>query len=128
MPEPSNRDLMPGLLAGLLYVLLLISLREVLTPLLLLPMVVVALWPLRARAGAKPAMAMAGVLTLFWGLSLYGGLLGPFLLALAVAYLLAPLVARLERRGIGRGLAILIVTLPPVVGGIAFLLYAGPEV
>ncbi len=73
-------------------------------------------------------MVIAGVLTLFWGLKLYGGLLGPFLLALAVAYLLAPLVARLERRGIGRGLAIVIVTLPPVLGGIAFLVYAGPEV
>lgn len=128
MPEPTNRDLMPGLLAGLLYVLLLVSLREILTPLLLLPLVILALWPLRARPGVKPAMATAGVLTLFWGLKLYGGLLGPFLLALAVAYLLAPLVARLERRGLGRGLAIVIVTLPPVLGGIAFLVYAGPEV
>jgi len=128
MTEPSNRDLMPGLLAGLLYVLLLVSLREILIPPLLLPLAVVALWPLRARPGVKPAMVIATVLTLFWGLKLYGALLGPFLLALAVAYLLAPLVARLERRGLGRGIAILIVVLPPVLGGIGFLLYAGPEI
>ncbi len=128
MTEPTNRDLLPGLLAGLLYVLLLLSVREILVPPLLLPLAVAALWPLRARPGVKPAMAIAGVLTLLWGLKLYGGLLGPFLLALAVAYLLAPLVARLERRGMGRGVAIVLVVLPPVLGGVAFLLYAGPEV
>jgi predicted PurR-regulated permease PerM len=128
MTESTNRDLLPGLLAGLLYVLLLVSVREILVPPLLLPLAVAALWPLRARPGVKPAMAIAGVLTLLWGLKLYGGLLGPFLLALAAAYLLAPLVARLERRGMGRGVAIVLVVLPPVLGGVAFLLYAGPEV
>ncbi len=128
MTDTPNRDVLPAMLAGLLYILLLASVREILIPPLVLPLVLVALWPLRDRQGVKPGMSIAALLTLCWGLKVYGGMLGPFLLALAVAYLLAPLVARLEQRGLKRGLAILIVVLPPVLAGIAFLIYAGPQV
>jgi predicted PurR-regulated permease PerM len=121
-------DALPALLAGLLYLLLLIPMRDLLLPPLVLPLVLLALWPLRARPGARNAMGVAVALTVIWGLKLYGGLLGPFLLALAVAYLLAPLVARLERRGVRRGLAILLVAMPPVGGAILLLLLAGPQV
>lgn len=126
--SPAPREVVPAVLAGLLYVLLLITLREILTPPLVLPLVLLALWPLRDREGVRAAMGSAVLLTVIWGLKLYGGLLGPFLLALAVAYLLAPLVARLERRRVPRGLAILLVALPPVVGMVALALLAGPQV
>lgn len=129
MNAPGMRgDVLPGVLAGLLFILLLITLREILSPPLVLPLVLVALWPLRDRAGIRPAMAIAVALTVAWGLKLYGGLLGPFLLALAVAYILAPLVAALERRRIGRGLAIVLVASPPLVGLALVLLLAGPQV
>lgn len=129
MTESSpNRDVLPALLAGLLYVLLLLTLRDILAPPLVLVVVLVALWPLRARTGVQPALGIAIALTLFWALKLYGGLLGPFLLALAVAYLLAPLVAKLERRRVPRGIAILLVTLPPVAAVIALLTVAGPQI
>lgn len=121
-------DALPATLAGLLYILLLISLREILSPVLILPLVLAALWPLRGRAGAQTAMAIAVLLTVFWGLKLYGGLLGPFLLALAVAYLMAPLVGRLERRGVKRGLAIVLVALPPIFATVVLLAFAGPQV
>lgn len=123
-----SRELLPTILAGLLYILLLVTLREILTPALLLPLALVALWPIRSRAGVQTAMVIAVLLTLFWGLKLYGGLLGPFLLALAVAYLLAPLVARLERRRVPRGLAILLVALPPLIALVVLLLLTGPQV
>ncbi len=122
-----NRDLLPALLAGMLYLLLLVTLRDILVPPLVLPLVLVALWPLRARAGMQTAIGIAVLLTLFWALKLYGGLLGPFLLALAVAYLLSPLVAALERRRIPRGVAILLVALPPVAACVALILLAGPQ-
>jgi predicted PurR-regulated permease PerM len=121
------RDPLPTLLAGLLYVLLLVSLRDILTPPLVLPLVIVALWPIRERAGVRTAMGIAGGLTLIWGLKLYGGLLGPFLLALALAYILSPLVARLEQRRVPRGLAILLVALPPVIALIGLAVLAGPQ-
>lgn len=131
-PPPAQaaaaRDVLPAVLAGVLYLLLLVSLREILSPPLVLPMALAALWPLRARPGVPAAMLIAVLLTLVWGLKLYGGLLGPFLLALAVAYLLAPLVRRLERRRVPRGPAILLVALPPVVGLVLLLALAGPQV
>jgi predicted PurR-regulated permease PerM len=124
----SPRDTLPAVLAGLLYVALLVTLREILAPPLVLPLVLVALWPLRARPGVRAAMAIAVALTLFWGLKLYGGLLGPFLLALAVAYVLSPLVGWMERRRVSRGLAIVLVALPPVIGLTVLLVLAGPQV
>jgi predicted PurR-regulated permease PerM len=123
-----NRDALPALLAGLLYILLLVTVRDILAPPLVLPLVLVALWPLRQRAGVQTALGIAIGLTVLWALKLYGGLLGPFLLALAVAYLLSPLVARLEQRRVPRGLAILLVTLPPVAAVIALFALAGPQV
>jgi putative permease len=122
------RDALSAVLAGLLYVALLVALREILAPPLVLPLVLVALWPLRARPGVRAAMAIAVALTLFWGLKLYGGLLGPFLLALVVAYVLSPLVGWLERRRVGRGLAIVLVVLPPLLGAAVLLVLTGPQV
>lgn len=131
MTEPTTppaRDALPAVLAGLLYLLLLVTLREILSPALVLPLVLVALWPLRGRPGVQPAMMIAVALTLVWGLARYGGLLGPFLLALAVAYLLAPLVARLERRRVPRGTAIVLVSLPPLILAVLLAILAGPQV
>ena len=125
---PPARDALPAILAGLLYVLLLVSLREILAPPLVLPMALAALWPLRGRPGVQTAMLIGVLLTLVWGLKLYGGLLGPFLLALAVAYLLAPLVRRLEERRVPRGLAIGLVAIPPVAALVLLLIFAGPQV
>jgi predicted PurR-regulated permease PerM len=127
MTDTPSRDVLPAILGGLLYILLLVSLREILAPPVVLPLTLLALWPLRARPGVQAAIGIAVALTLLWGLKLYGGLLGPFLLALAVAYLLAPLVGRLERRGVGRGLAIVLVALPPLAGAVLLAILAGPQ-
>jgi predicted PurR-regulated permease PerM len=126
MTEPS-RDTLPAILAGLLYVLLLISVRDILVPPVVLPLTLLALWPLRNRAGMRVAIGTAVVLTIIWGLKLYGGLLGPFLLALALAYLLAPLVAKLEERRVNRGLAIILVALPPLIATVLLIALAGPQ-
>jgi len=129
MSESSSaRDALPAVLAALLYVLLLVTLREILSPPVVLPLALLALWPLRQRPGIQGAMGIAIALTAIWALKLYGGLLGPFLLALVVAYVLSPLVARLEHRRVPRGLAILLVALPPVIAVVVLLLLAGPQV
>ncbi|MDZ4862941.1 MAG: AI-2E family transporter [Gemmatimonadota bacterium] len=126
-PLTASRDALPAVLAGLLYLLLLVSLRDVLTPPLVLPLALAALWPLRDRPGVGIAMAGAVLLTLAWALALYGSLLGPFILALGVAYLLAPLVDRLEQRGVKRGLAILLVVLPPLAVVVILVALTGPQ-
>ncbi len=127
MTDTTSRDLLPAILGGLLYLLLLVSLREILAPPIVLPLVLLALWPLRSRPAITEAMAIAVVLTGFWGLKLYGSLLGPFIVAMAVAYLLAPLVARVEGPRIGRGVAIVLVVLPPLLLVLATAAIAGPQ-
>lgn len=121
------QDVLPSILAGLLYILLLVSVREILAPPVVLPLTLLALWPLRERPGMKIAIGTAVGLTIIWGLKLYGGLLGPFLLALALAYLLAPLVAALEQRRMSRGLAILLVAIPPLAAFVLLIALAGPQ-
>ncbi len=120
-------DLFPAILAGVLFLLLLVAVRDILLPPLVLPLLLAALWPLRDRQGIRLAMGVAALLTGVWGLALYGSLLGPFLLALAVAYLLAPLVAGLEARRVPRGLAIMLVAVPPLGAALALGLVAGPQ-
>lgn len=122
-----QRDVLPSILAGLLYILLLVSVRDILVPPVVLPLTLLALWPLRNRPGMKIAIGTAVGLTVIWGLKLYGGLLGPFLLALALAYLLAPLVAALEQRRVSRGLAILLVAIPPLAALVLLIALAGPQ-
>ena len=118
-----RRDMAAGIIGLVLVLALLWSLREVLSPPLLLPLVLAVLWPLRNRAGVTQLMAGATLLTLFWLLRLYGGLLGPFVFALAGAYLVSPAVDTLVRRRVPRALAILLVTVLPLV--IVGLLVAG---
>ncbi|HWA56513.1 MAG TPA: AI-2E family transporter [Gemmatimonadales bacterium] len=127
MPDDATRDTLPAVLAGLLYILLLVSVREILSPPVVLPLTLLALWPLRRRPGMPVAIGTAIGLTVVWGLKLYGGLLGPFLLALAVAYIFAPLVAKLEARRVNRGLAIVLVALPPLVLAVLLVVLAGPQ-
>lgn len=58
------------------------------------------------------AVIAATILLCVWLLETLGGLLAPFLLALGIAYILDPAVDVLERRGIKRMLAIVILAIP----------------
>jgi predicted PurR-regulated permease PerM len=130
MTTPANlerRDLAAGVVGLVLVLSLLWSLREVLSPPLLLPLVLAVLWPIRNRAGVSQLMAGATVLTLFWLLRLYGGPLGPFVIALAGAYLVSPAVDALARRRVPRALAILLVTALPLAIIALLVATGGPQ-
>lgn len=116
-----------GVVGLVLVLTLLWSLQEVLSPPLLLPMVLAVLWPLRSRSGVPQLMAGATLLTLFWLLRLYGGLLGPFVFALAGAYLVSPTVDALARRRVPRALAILLVTVLPLAVIALLVATTGPQ-
>ena len=122
-----RRDVAAGIVGLVLVLALLWSLREVLSPPLMLPLALVALWPLRNRAGVTQLMAGATLLTLFWLLRLYGGLLGPFVFALAGAYLVSPAVDSLARRRVPRALAIVLVTVLPLVVIALLIAATGPQ-
>jgi predicted PurR-regulated permease PerM len=73
------------------------SVRAILNPLLLFALLVFLLSPFRGTRFYVLLASASGVLALFWMLDATGSLLAPFVLALGLAYLLHPLVVRMER-------------------------------
>lgn len=104
----------------------LFALRGVLSPLLLFAVLWAVLTPFRGRPGHLALLVVAGLLTLDWLLITTGSVLAPFVLAVALAYVLDPLVGALERRRIPRVLAIVILTLPALAVLAAFLFLGIP--
>ncbi|MEK6768356.1 MAG: AI-2E family transporter [Gemmatimonadota bacterium] len=104
-----------------LLALLLWYVRGILSPIIVFPLLCIVLWPQRSNRTVARLLGATGALTAIWVLYVTGALLAPFILALAIAYLLAPLVAAVERRRVPRGLAIVIVLLP-FLGALALLL------
>ena len=121
---PAMRQARPAIEAGLVLLLtglLLWDVRAILTPLVVFPVLVFALWPVRTHPmGLRALIALSLVFTI-WFLAEMASVLTPFALALAIAYLLAPAVAALERRRLPRALAIALV-LVPFLGAIVLLL------
>jgi predicted PurR-regulated permease PerM len=91
------------------------SLQPWLNPFVLY-LVVLALIVSQRRAGEYPLLVpVVTLLTLFWVLVSTGYLLAPFLVAMGLAYLLDPVVDRLEGRGLGRTLSIMVLITPVLV-------------
>lgn len=114
--------------AVIIFGALLWQVRVVLSPLLLFPLLVVVLWPQRGLASVTRFLLATGTLTFVWFVWTHGAVLAPFLLALAIAYFLAPAVDALERRGAPRGVAILLLLLPFLVVLVLGLLLLIPAV
>lgn len=104
--------------------LFLFSTRSVLNPVFLFFLFWAVMLPYRGREGHGALVGLAAVITLVWVLSTTGTLLAPFVLAVVLAYVLDPLVDILQRRGVPRALAILLLTLP-ALGALAALLLVG---
>jgi len=99
---------------------LLWQVRGVLSPIVLLGLLLMVLWPERQQAFVARLLVAAVALTVLWILSVTGTLLAPFVLGLAFAYLLAPAVAWAVRHRVPRPLAIVLALLP-FLGGIVLL-------
>lgn len=100
------------------------ALRDELNPFLLFLLLWAVLSPFRGRPGHGVLLAVSGLLALDWLLATTGSVLAPFVLAVALAYMLDPLVDRLEARRIPRVLAIALLALPALVL-VAVLLFVG---
>ena len=114
MPDSpsSTRDAAAFGLAALLVITLLAVAREVLSPPVVLGLLFLVLWPLRQKTGVRPVLVAASLVTLLWLWHDYGAFLGPFVAALALAYLLAPAVQRLQGLGARRPLAVAGILVP----------------
>ena len=89
-----------------------IILSKIFSPLWLLLLVLVMLWPHRKNRTIRPVFLLAILLFLLYFLFQYFSVLIPFIIGFGLAYILAPVVDLLERRKIPRVLAILIFLLP----------------
>ena len=121
------RDLAGFTLAALLFGLLVMGVLDALTPPLVYALFVWAVWPLRARAEVRTALVVSTVLVGLWFLERFGAVIAPFVVAIGVAYLIAPLVELLAARRVPRGLAILAVVLPIGALGVAVAVISGPQ-
>ena len=112
-----------GIVALLVFGLLLVSVQELLNPFLLFFVLLVVLIPFRQVPGYVLLVVVAAIITVYWLLTTTGFLLAPFVLGFVVAYVLDPLVDKLAERRVPRSAVIVLLALPVVgVGAMAILL------
>ena len=124
---PARRIATLPALALLLFGVMLVSVRDILGPFLVFPLILLVLWPIRKRRDVRRILVASGLLLLCWFLYHYSALLGPFFVAAIIAYLMAPLVAWLEGRGLRRSMAILTATLPFLILVVGVIVVALPQ-
>jgi predicted PurR-regulated permease PerM len=98
------------------------SIRSILNPFILFFLLVFLIQPYSGTRHHLLTVSAAGMLTFIWLLDTTGFLLAPFVLALVLAYVMHPLVARMERRRISRTLATFILALP-ALGILALIIF-----
>ena len=88
--------------AILLLLVLIYTIQSILSPFLLLGAIIFLLYPLRGYNLAKTIMWLSIILFGIWFVSAISSLLLPFVVSLALAYVMNPIVERCERWGVPR--------------------------
>ena len=101
--------------------------NSILSPLLVYAVLIGLLTPYSGTRRHFLMVVAATVLILIWLLTTLGSLLAPFILALAVAYMLDPAVDALERHRVPRTLAILLLAIPALAVFALILFFGIPE-
>lgn len=104
--------------------LFLFSIRSILNPFILFLLLLFLVQPYSGTRFHLLLVSTSALLTFIWVLDTTGFLLAPFVLALVLAYIQAPLVARMERRRISRSAGTVLLALP-AIGLIALVLFVG---
>ncbi|WP_420127612.1 AI-2E family transporter [Longimicrobium sp.] len=94
--------------------LFLFSIRSILNPFILFLLLLFLVQPYSGTRFHLMLVSTSALLTFIWVLDTTGFLLAPFVLALVLAYIQHPLVARLERRGLSRLVATVLLALPAI--------------
>ncbi len=106
----------------------LVSVRVVLSPVIVYLVLLLLLSPWAGNRFHVLAVTAATFLIAVWFLKTLGGLLAPFILALVLAYILDPIVDRLERRGMRRSWAVATLAIPTLVLIAVGLIFGVPVV
>ena len=104
----------------------LVSVRAILNPVLLFLLLVFLISPYAGTRHHLLLVSATALLTFVWILDTTGFLLAPFVLALVLAYVLHPLVERLERRKVSRTAATFLLALPAVGAVVLLVLFGLP--
>lgn len=125
-PLTAMREWRPvhGIAVLVVLALFLWALRDVLSPPVLFLALLVLLSPYSGSPMHRLLALSTGALLALWMLAALGTLLAPFVLAFGLAYLLDPVVDRLERARLPRSVGILVLTLPALLG-LAVLIFWG---
>ncbi|MBI4552629.1 MAG: AI-2E family transporter [Candidatus Latescibacteria bacterium] len=108
-PQPSGvLPVLPLIAGGVLLCVLLYTIRAALAPPVLGLLALYLLYPYRQNRLVARVMAAAGLLLLVWVVAAAGQTLFPVVFAFVLAYLFNPVVTRLERWGVPRGVAVLL--------------------
>jgi len=115
-------------LAGLALLGVAYSVREILSPFVVVAAVLYLLYPLRSHEFVRRAMVAIVLLFLVWGFNAVSALLVPFAIAYVLAYLFDPLVARLYQLRIPRWGGSLLVVLSFVGALVGMTLFVAPAI
>ncbi|HEX5872713.1 MAG TPA: AI-2E family transporter, partial [Longimicrobium sp.] len=94
--------------------LFLFSIKSILNPFILFLLLLFLVQPYSGTRYHVILVSTAALLTFIWVLDTTGFLLAPFVLALVLAYIQHPMVARMEKRGISRLAATALLALPAI--------------
>lgn len=94
--------------------LFLFSIRSILNPFILFLLLLFLVQPYSGTRFHIMLVSTSALLTFIWMLDTTGFLLAPFVLALVLAYIQHPMIARLERRGLSRLAATVLLALPAI--------------
>ncbi len=108
--------------AVLLILVLIYTIQTILSPFLALGSILFILYPLRRYVLARNLMWLAVTLFTFWFLNAVSNILAPFILSFIFAYILNPVVDRLERFKIPRWIISLVLILL-FLSGITLILF-----
>jgi predicted PurR-regulated permease PerM len=122
--EPFNWRTWHAVLVIGVLALFLFSIQSILNPFILFLLLLFLVQPYSGTRYHVMLVSTAALLTFIWVLDTTGFLLAPFVLALVLAYIQHPLIARMEKRGISRLAATLILALP-AIGVICLVLFVG---
>jgi predicted PurR-regulated permease PerM len=113
--EPFNWRIWHAVLVLGVLGMFLFSIRSILNPFLIFLLLLFLVQPYSGTRWHVILVSTAALLTLIWVLDTTGFLLAPFVLALVLAYIQHPMVERMERRGMSRLVATILLALPGVV-------------
>lgn len=112
--------------ASLAVLAFLFSVKSVLSPVIAFIALLIIISPWSGTKQHSHTVIAASFLLFIWIFATLGSLLAPFILALAFAYILDPIVDRLQKRGVKRGIATLLVVAPVIILFILAVIFGLP--